>query len=94
MYACLSLCGCANENDREKECYGEMNERNNIYISKSCIKKMKKKLNQFVALGVVSVALRHTLVYVWKTLSVPICIQLFCTFDKTLRNINNHQKVL
>ena len=43
MYACLSLCGCANENDREKECYGEMNERNNIYISKSCIKKMKKK---------------------------------------------------
>ena len=28
----------------------------------------KKKHNQFVALGVDSVALRHTLVYVWETL--------------------------
>ena len=26
---------CVNENDREKECYAEMNERNDIYVSKS-----------------------------------------------------------
>ena len=44
MYARLSLCACAcaNENDGEKECYGEMNERNDIYISK-LRKKEKKK---------------------------------------------------
>ena len=28
MYACLSLCACVNENDREKECYADMNEGN------------------------------------------------------------------
>ena len=35
-YAALSLCACAfvNENDREKECYAELNERNDIYVSK------------------------------------------------------------
>ena len=37
---CVSVCVCVrarafvNENDREIECYVEMNERNDIYISK------------------------------------------------------------
>ena len=31
-------------------------------------KKQKQKRNQFVALDVDSVALRHTMVYVWETL--------------------------
>ena len=35
MYARLSLCASVNENDREKDCYAEMYERNDIYISKS-----------------------------------------------------------
>ena len=35
MYARLSLCACVNENDGEKECSAEMNERNNIYSLKS-----------------------------------------------------------
>ena len=40
MYAArLSLCACANENDREKECYAGVNERNDIYISKLHFKK-------------------------------------------------------
>ena len=34
MYARLSLCACAYENGREKECYAEMNERDDIYVSK------------------------------------------------------------
>ena len=32
MYARLSLCACVNENDREKECYAEMNEWNDFYV--------------------------------------------------------------
>ena len=57
---------CVNENDRENECYTEMNERNDFYISKSRYK--KKRQNQSVALDVDSVAPRHTMVYVWETL--------------------------
>ena len=33
VHACVR--GCEKENDREKECYVEMNEQNDIYISKS-----------------------------------------------------------
>ena len=29
---CVCVCVCVNKNVREKECYEEMNERNNIYI--------------------------------------------------------------
>ena len=57
--ACSCAYACVNENVREKECYEEMNVRNDIYI----LKKNKKK-----ALSVDSVALRNTLVYVWETL--------------------------
>ena len=72
MYARLSLCACVNENDREEEFYAEMNERNDIYISKSRKKEKKRKQDQFVALGVHSAALRHTLVYRWETLHFPL----------------------
>ena len=34
-YIFLGVCVCVNDNDREKECYAEMNERNDIYVSKS-----------------------------------------------------------
>ena len=38
FYKCnlsVLVCVCVNENNREKECYAEMNERNDIYVSKS-----------------------------------------------------------
>ena len=41
MRACL--CACANENDGEKGCYAEMNERNDIYILKS--RKKQSRIN-------------------------------------------------
>ena len=43
MYARLSLCASVNENDREKDCYAEMYERIDIYISKSLKPKKKKE---------------------------------------------------
>ena len=39
-----------------------------IFMFPNCVEKNPKKLNQFVALDVDSVALRHTLVYAWETL--------------------------
>ena len=60
--ACSCVYACVNENIGEKECYEEMNERNDLKIAK------KKKRYQFVTLGVDSVALHHMLVYVWETL--------------------------
>ena len=39
-----------------------------IFMFPNRVEKTKKKRNQFVVLDVDSVALRHTLVYVWETL--------------------------
>ena len=41
----VCVCVCVNENDGEKHCYAEMNERNDMYISKSRKKATKKQSN-------------------------------------------------
>ena len=65
LFVCVFVCLC------EQECQGERAMRRwmngIIYIFKNR-KKYINKRNQFVALGVESVALRPTLVYVWETL--------------------------
>lgn len=59
FYHAPLICMYVYENYRET---AEMNERNNIALIQN------KKWIQLMLLGLDSVALRHTLVYVWETL--------------------------
>jgi hypothetical protein len=54
--------------DITKLCLTEINQEELADTPWGSKRLLKKKQNQFVALVVVTVALRHTLVYVWETL--------------------------
>jgi hypothetical protein len=63
--ALVSVCLCERERQGERVLGGD---KWTIIIIQNRAKKELKKQKEFVALGVHSVALRHTLVYVWETL--------------------------